>query len=231
MRLRFLALLIAALAFATAPVLASNVNFGFGTCSTITSSFSGSCPGNLKTDTATYKVTVGLNTYSITATGYSSATHTDHLYVKNGGPSETGLGLNGTSDDEINHGQYIYLDFSNLASQGITSGTLGFGSVQSGEEEEVCTATAVGTPGATGCLTGGDLGGDLGSLAVTWTSADPYLDITVPSTTTGNVLVLSDLSVTPTSTTPEPASVALFGTGLLALGFFVKRFRKTAEAS
>ncbi|MGH9772896.1 MAG: PEP-CTERM sorting domain-containing protein [Candidatus Acidiferrales bacterium] len=43
------------------------------------------------------------------------------------------------------------------------------------------------------------------------------------------MLVLSDLSVTPVSTTPEPASVALFGTGLLALAFFVKRFRITGE--
>ncbi len=229
MRLRFLVLLTAALVLGTAPTWASNINFAFGNCATITSSYTGSCPGNLKTDTATYSVTVGANTYSITATGYINSTTTRDLFVKNDGPSEYGLGLNSTSDNEINYGQYIYLDFSNLASQGILSGTIGLGSVQSGEEGQICTATAVGTPG-TVCTTVGDSGGDLGSLAVTWTAADPIFDITVPKDK-GNVLVLSDLSVTPVSTTPEPASVALFGTGLLALAFFVKRFHTADESA
>lgn len=227
MKLRLLALMTAALVFGSAPAWASSIDFAFGNCATITSSIPGSCPGNLGTDQATYSVTVGANTYSVTATGYKSATATDNLYVKNGGTSEFGLGLNGTSDNEINHGQYIYLDFSNLASHGVLSGTIGLGSVQSGEEGSICSTAAVGTPG-TVCTNVGSSGGDMGSLAVTWTAADPFFDITVPEDK-GNVLVLSDLSVTPTSTTPEPASMALFGTGLLAFGLFFKRFQ-TAKA-
>ena len=130
---------------------------------------------------------MGANTYSITASGYKSKTATDNLYVKNDSPSEYGLGLNGTSDNEINSGQYIYLDFSSLANQGILDGTIGLGSVQSGEEGSICSTTAVGTPG-TVCTSVGDSGSDLGSLGVTWTKADPFFDITVPKGK-GNVLV------------------------------------------
>ncbi|MGH9355965.1 MAG: PEP-CTERM sorting domain-containing protein, partial [Terriglobia bacterium] len=124
----------------------------------------------------------------------------------------------GTPDNEISAGQYIYLDVSDLVSHGIFSGIVGLGSVQSGEFASICTTTAVGTPGTT-CLAAGDTGGSMGSANVTWSAADPVLSITA---TSGNVLLENDMVSIP-STVPEPASLSLFGIGLLGLALLFRR--------
>jgi hypothetical protein len=68
---------------------------------------------------------------TITATGFKSAGNEDNLFIKTDGGDEHGLGLVGASDDEIQKGNFIQLDVSNLDKNGIGSGTLTFGSVQS----------------------------------------------------------------------------------------------------
>jgi len=187
---------------------ATNVTFNFAACPGVVP-----CPGDFGTNTATY-TTSGL---SIVASGYSSSgtsTPVD-LFLKNLGGTETGLGLAKTSDNEINPGQYIYLDMSNLVSHGLFSGVIGLGSVQSSEVGSICTTAAVGTPGST-CISVTDSGGNLGSANVTWSSADPILSITA---TTGSVLLVNDV----TAVTPEPASLSLFGIGLLGFAFLFRR--------
>ncbi|MGH9352865.1 MAG: PEP-CTERM sorting domain-containing protein, partial [Terriglobia bacterium] len=191
---------------------------------TITSAHSG-CPGSVGKTAATF--TDG--SYTLTAVGYNSSTSKDDLFVKGPGTgaigSENGLGLDGTFDNEINFGQYIYLDFSNLASQGIHSALIGLGSLQSGEFADVCATTTVGTPGSTGCATVGHGTNDVNSLIVnfgTTTNPDTIFDFTVPQTGQGNFLLLGSVSAT---TTPEPGTLVLFGTALIGLGLVTKRFR------
>ena len=196
---------------------ATSVTFNFGACP----SSPATCPGDFGTNTATY-TSSGL---SVVASGYGSSgtSHPLDLFLKMGGGDEDGLGLNPSSDNEINPGQYIYLDLSNLVSHSIFSGLIGLGSVQSGEAGSICTTAAVGTPGST-CISVGDSGGSMGSASVTWSAADPILSFTASP---GSVL-LDNLSVS-VSTVPEPASLTLFGTGLLALALLIRRKHFFAE--
>src|SRR5579875_342685 len=189
---------------------ATNVTFNFAGCP---SSSVSACPGDFGTNTATYTAG-GL---SIVASGYGSSGTSSpvDLFLKAGGGDENGLGLNGTFDNEINAGQYIYLDMSNLVSHNVFSGVVGLGSVQSGEAGSICTTTAVGTPGSV-CTSVGDSGGSMGSASVTWSAADPVLSITA---TSGNVLLVKNVS----TVTPEPASLSLFGIGLLGVAFLFRR--------
>jgi hypothetical protein len=216
-------LLVGALLLMTSPVWASTVTFNFGSCGSISSSFSGTCPGDLGTDTATF-TSSGL---SVTATGYLNTSKPNNLFVKSDGAEETGLGLTGTADDEVGVGQYIYLDMSDLLSHGIDSGTLWIGSAQSGEDAMVCETSAVGTPGTTNCLTAMGNSSGLTSLAVDWSSGNPILSITA-SGNSSNVLVAKAVTVSPV---PEPSSMALFGTMLLAFAFAYHRLRDSKAVS
>jgi hypothetical protein len=216
-------LLVGALLLMTSPVWASTITFNFGSCGSISSIIPGTCPGNLGTDTATY-TSGGL---SVTATGYLNTSTTNNLFVKSDGAEETGLGLAGTADDEIGVGQYIYLDMSDLLSHGIDHGTLWLGSAQVGEDAMVCETSAVGTPGKTDCLTAIGNSSGLTSLAVDWTSGDPILSITAFGNSS-NVLVAKAITASPV---PEPSSMALFGTMLLAFAFAYHRLRSSTAVS
>lgn len=72
---------------------------------------------------------------SISATGYTSGeTNTPlNLYFKNQGVDETGLGVAGTTDNELDgpNLQFIQLDLTSIIAQGFTNGQLEIGSVQS----------------------------------------------------------------------------------------------------
>src|SRR5579875_1727143 len=183
-------LLVGALLLMTSPVWASTVTFNFGSCGSISSSISGTCPGDLGTDTATF-TSSGL---SVTATGYLNTSTTNNLFVKSDGAEETGLGLTGTADDEV---------------------------------AMVCETSAVGTPGTTNCLTAMGNSSGLTSLAVDWSSGNPILSITA-SGDSSNVLVAKAVTVSPV---PEPSSMALFGTMLLAFAFAYHRLRDSKAVS
>jgi len=154
---------------------------------------------------------------TITATGFKSAGKEDNLFIKTDGGDEHGLGLVGASDDEIEPGNFIQLDVSNLDKNGISSGTLTFGSVQPGEGYEICVTNTAGTLKGATCFSGN---ADETPVNVNW-GKDEYIDITA---TKGDVLI-SDFSFT-TATTPEPGTIGLILLG--AAGLLAVAIRRTA---
>jgi hypothetical protein len=170
------------------------------------------CAGQTPNSDIGSSVTVG----GITATGWLSNNKTVDLYCKSQGSSENGLGLAGTLNDEIGVGNFIQLDMSAVS---FMTSILTIESVQSTEGFSIignknCCTLAGGT------TIGGATGGGTDTATVNFTGFR-YVDITA---TAGNVL-LGDV-VTPT---PEPSTYLLMGTGLLMLGFVVRR--KFASAS
>jgi hypothetical protein len=207
MKLRSACLLAGALALASAPAFASSITYNFNA-------------GTGNTGSSTYSITQ--DGISISATGYvnlSGGGTLNNLYLKNGGASETGLGLNATANDEINPNQSIVFDVSNLITAGYTGGTFTLGSLQSGEEGDISVsggntyAPVIGSSG-------------IASVFVTWGSHSTITFTTYPgqSDSNGNYLI-SSLDV-PTTTTPEPPSLMLMGTAMLGLlGLSLRRKR------
>lgn len=225
-----LALLTSALGLlAVGPVWAGAINFNFSDCSSISSPSplpsGGACKGNLKTESATFNDST--NTYRVTAYGGEISRGNLvglNLYVKQGGTTETGLGLAGTDDNEINAYQAIGLDMSDLLAKGIDSGTVWLGSLQSGESAGVCDLST--TLGLTNCdyhvkETGSS---QIGSLNVTWGASDPFLVFFGPGSSSwcdnsGNFLL--DSLTANVNSVPEPGSLALFALGLAGLAWAI----------
>jgi hypothetical protein len=151
---------------------------------------------------------------TITATGFTSAGKEDDLFIKTDGGDEHGLGLVGDSDGEIQPGNFIQLNVSSLDKDGISSGTLTFGSVQPGEGYEICVTNTAGTLKGATCFSGNL---DEMPVNVTW-GKDEYIDITA---TKGDVLI-SDFSFDAAST-PEPGTMGLTILGAAGLLAFVIR--------
>lgn len=155
-------------------------------------------------NTATFTGSDGVTMISATS-GVSGP----NLLFKNGGGFETGLGLSGTNQNEINPGQTITFDLSSLVSAH-DSVSIALGSIQTGESGQVC--------GSGGCITvtssqNGQLI-DITSLL----GSSGSISITAPA---GNILV-DELQAT---TVPEPNSLMLLGTGVFAMaGAFRKKF-------
>lgn len=205
-------MLAAVAGFAALPALASPIPFNFN-----------AGLGDLGAGPTTF--TSGA--FSISANGYVGST-ANNLFEKNSGGDEQGLGLKGTNDSEINPGQSIVFNLTNLANAGLTSGTFTLGSLQTGEDAEVCV-TSSSNPGsaASGTCQAGlidNLGGSVGTVVVNWSKTDSFVEfITDPhqSSSTGNYLV-DGLDVN-NSTVPEPPSVILLGTALLGLACVTRR--------
>lgn len=95
--------------------------------------------------------------YSITANGYTVGwpTHTPlGLYYKNGGADETGLGIVGPADHELQGNgwyptQFIQFNVSSIINQGFTDGKLQIGSVQGSSNDTfvIWGSNSLGDPG------------------------------------------------------------------------------------
>ena len=172
-------------------------------------------------------------TWSSTCTETAPTPCLDYKYTS-GDPSETGLGLTPTLNNEITYPYGIMLN----TSSGFIGG-LELGSVQSGESWQVLGCSNGASPTACSVLASG-IGGTNGST-VTVTGLGSFADYVVdvpcqnnisncnpgqvpgalpdPGSTYGgnNVLLMS------VTTVPEPGTLALFAAGLLGCLLFVRR--------
>jgi hypothetical protein len=159
---------------------------------------------------------LGSTTHTYTEGGIGIiATGSSDLYYKVGGGDETGLGLVGESDHEIDADQSIVLNLGGLFSKDVTGLTLTLGSIQSGESGKVCdfahcmyfNSSEDFTAVSIMSLYSEMKAGDNGQLTVTAGSGD----------------VLIDQLQAKTCTVPEPSSLLLMGSGVLAMAGVVRR--------
>lgn len=141
--------------------------------------------------------------YTITASGYNYNGSAHELYYKNLGPSERGLGLTGTFDNELQVGQhFIQLSLSSILAQGFTNGQIMVGSVQAGESWSLYGSNTLGSLGT--LLNGAAFGSSTDEQFVNVPNFGQYQFISVVSNT-GDVLpVMFQATVVPI---PEAASV------------------------
>lgn len=196
-------------------------------------------------DPATSQVYTG-GGLSVMAYGYSSAGHPTDLYGKSLGGDENGVGLEDFTDHEINgpgsdlaHTQFIQLDVSSLLSHGATGASFFMNSTTSpsrGRYEfwNVYGSNSAGSLG-TYLFDGRDEGSThLHSLNNWWgTGSNDYryfsfsargtCNIDGAQCTAGNVL-LGGLSI---AAVPEPSTWGMMLLGFGALGYAVRRQRKT----
>ncbi|HEV2289706.1 MAG TPA: PEP-CTERM sorting domain-containing protein [Candidatus Acidoferrales bacterium] len=245
MRLRNAVLTLGLAAFAAAPAFAGNVNISMG--------FGGpDGPLGTSASYTSGSATITAYGYECSATdattsGTLSGCAASDLYQKSDGGSEVGLGLAGETDHEIGMDStsadfLIGLDLSNLLKLGATSITLDFGSWQPGEAYAALGYAANPFLSGTFTLDGltntkawvgnpGTLPGNPQQYSSTFSlnSGDQFLVLlspcganpSAPLGPCGSNVTLAGLSAT--SATPEPGTLALFVTGLLALGFAARR--------
>lgn len=114
-------------------------------------------PGNQNASLGSSSHTYTVNGFSITAYGFNNVIggpDTPHtLYYKNtGGGFDHGLGITGTSDNELqnDHGtplQYIQFDFASILALGFTNGQLAASSVDPGEGWTIYGSNTLGSLG------------------------------------------------------------------------------------
>lgn len=179
--------------------------------------------GNVGSTTHTYADTSNL--FSITAHAYAGGRNLFGKFTS-GDPSETGLGINDRTSNEIQVGDYIQLDVENLQLNGFTDMTMYIGSVQgdssSGEGFKIWGSNTLGTLGTE--LTH-VRGGDVDSYIIG--DITNYRYFSVQGTDTGDVLIRNGLKAN-RSPIPEPAFYQMSALLLLG-GAGVMRMRRRTK--
>ncbi len=142
------------------------------------------------------------------------------LYGKSGGSGEDGLGIyNNDGQNEINSNQFVQLDLTSFFAHSPTSETFTIQSVQSNEGFAFYQSNSLGLAGA--LITGSTSGS--GSIYSTTFTLNPNKgDFISLAATRGNVL-LSGLSTSFSSESPEPATLGLVGSALVGLASLRRR--------
>jgi hypothetical protein len=157
------------------------------------------------------------NGITITAYGFANGGGSLDLFGKNDAGDEKGLGLNGTSDNEILTTDFVQLDLTNLLATHPGTITMSINSVQTGEGWNIYESKTLAT---------------LGTLLQSGTTETPFTlnpllsgyDFVSVQASAFNVL-LGTLA-TQGSSVPEPGTAAILGVGLLALGSIARRVRR-----
>ncbi len=165
---------------------------------------------------ASHVYTSGSST--VTAYGFNNGGTQHDLYGKNGGGSENGLGLVDPPDNEITTTTFIQLNVSNINSNPFD---LTIGSTQNVEGFDIYASNTLGTLG-TKIGTYTTPGTDPYTTAF-FSTADTYISIQADPGSGGNQNVLLDDLTTGTAVTPEPSSLVLLGTGMLAAAGVMRR--------
>lgn len=190
---------------AVAPVWAGTITFNFGDCNSVMNA--NACPGDLGGGLQVFTDSTG--NYAVGVIGTDVNQDSIDLFVKDDGAGETGLGLAGTLNNEVNDGQFIVMDMSDLVANGFDSGTVTLESLQSGETGWVCTA-----PALSACQAVTENGAtQIGTADVTWSTSEPFLLFPQLEDSGGNFLVGSLTA----QNVPEPDSGMLFLLGLLGV--------------
>jgi hypothetical protein len=87
------------------------------------------------------------NGITITAYGFTNANAPKALYGRNDAGDEYGLGIAGTSENEIDNANYIQLDLANVIAAGATNPQMIIASVQAGETYNVYGSNTLGSIG------------------------------------------------------------------------------------
>jgi hypothetical protein len=182
------------------------------------------------------------NGVTITADGFSKLGTPvgGGLFIKNEGPlsSQNGLGIGSQIAHEIDSTEFVSLDLSTLAAEGITSGTLSIESISTaateppGEMVQICNSglnaafCAASTFNHTFGANGGQGTPDTWAGTVDWTAGAPFLQISGFINGAANSDVLVDSLTAEKVSVPEPGSMALIAAGLVGLVF--ERYRKVS---
>lgn len=189
----------------------------------------------------------GYDSNQSSVTGPLNLTATRDLYQKVSGFNETGLGLIGSPDHEISKVKTIALDFKKvLDATGSTSVTLTIGSIQSGEGFAIYESSSpvVGINHSVNTLVDAGVGGGNDSFGNLITSGKPYSH-TFSTATKGDVFYISanfsptnsnDVLInsatvsytSPPTTTPEPSTIVMALTGVIAAIGYRRRRKRAA---
>lgn len=185
--------------------------------------FAVACAGTAFCDTLNFTGTPGdvghSNTYtsgaiSVTAYAFTTAGGNRDLFDKTSGGSETGVGIARQFDNEISNSTFIELDLSSIANPF----SLSIGSTQDTEGFKVCFSNSLGSLGGS-CQNFQTPGSDPFSTGFFTLPAGDHF-VTITADREGSSVLLDGLT---TTATPEPNSLLLFGTGIVAAAGALRR--------
>jgi hypothetical protein len=152
-----------------------------------------------------------------TSLGSGVSVDAEHLYAKNDGSTERGVGIadDPLGDNEISDETFIDLDMTHL---GATSGQLFISSLQKGESFFFCYGNSNSGWNSNNCSA--EFTGTSGNDVAESFNLGAYHDISIIA---DNQDILVSSVVTNAPPTPEPGTLLLLGTGLMALAGVAKR--------